>query len=365
MNDAEMMARALREARRGLGRTSPNPPVGSVIAAPNGTIIATGYHACCGQPHAEAMALAEAGERARGATLYCTLEPCCHYGRTPPCAEAIVAAGVARVIYAVTDPDPRCAGGGEAVLREGAIDVTSGVLESKVLELYEPYFKHKRTGLPFVTLKMALTLDGKAATKTGDSRWITGETSRELVHHWRDETDAVMVGVGTVLADDPQLTVRVDKADDREPLRVIVDSQARTPVKAQAMTGPGTCLVAVGPDAPAERVEALRDAGATVVEDGLGDSGQIDLQALFALLGARDVMSVLCEGGPTLAAGLVQQALVDKYRFFYAPKLVGDEARTGIGPLGIEKMVDAKHLQLRDVERVGEDILVTAYPSLL
>jgi diaminohydroxyphosphoribosylaminopyrimidine deaminase / 5-amino-6-(5-phosphoribosylamino)uracil reductase len=363
MNDSEIMARALQEARRGLGRTSPNPPVGSVIAAPDGRIIATGHHACCGQPHAEAVALAEAGERARGATLYCTLEPCCHYGRTPPCAEAIVAAGVARVVYAVTDPDPRCAGGGEAVLRKGAIEVTSGVLESEVLELYEPYFKHKRTGLPFVTLKMALTLDGKAATRTGDSRWITGEPARELVHHWRDEADAVLVGVGTALADDPQLTARVAKADDREPLRVIADSQARTPVTAKVVTGPGNCLIAVGPEAPAARVEALAAAGATVVEVGLGDDGKLSLPALLAELGRRDIMSVLCEGGPTLAAASVQQGLVDKYRLFYAPKLIGADAQTGIGPLGIERMSEAKRLQFRDVGRIGEDILITAYPA--
>ncbi|MHB8994908.1 MAG: bifunctional diaminohydroxyphosphoribosylaminopyrimidine deaminase/5-amino-6-(5-phosphoribosylamino)uracil reductase RibD [Armatimonadota bacterium] len=365
MNDCEMMACALQEARRGLGRTSPNPPVGSVIAAPDGQVIATGYHACCGQPHAEAVALAQAGERARGATLYCTLEPCCHYGRTPPCAEAIVAAGVARVVYAVTDPDPRCAGGGEGVLREGAIEVTSGVLEAEVLELYEPYFKHKRTGLPFLTLKMALTLDGKAATSTGDSRWITGEPARELVHHWRDESDAVLVGAGTLLADDPRLTARIEKADDREPLRVIADSQARTPLTAQAIIGPGNCLIAVGPAAPAARVAALKAAGATVVEVGLDNSGKLNLSALLAELGRRDVMSVLCEGGPTLAAALVQQGLIDKYRLFYAPKLAGADAQTGVGPLGVEKMSEALNLNIRDVERVGEDILVTAYPDLL
>ena len=365
MNDSEMTARALQQARRGLGRTSPNPPVGSVIAAPDGQIIAAGHHACCGQPHAEAIALAQAGEKARGATLYCTLEPCCHYGRTPPCAEAIVAAGVARVVYAVTDPDPRCAGGGEGVLRRGAVEVTSGVLESEVLELYEPYFKHKRTGQPFVTLKMALTLDGKAATRTGDSRWITGEPARELVHRWRDESDAVLVGVGTVIADAPQLTARIEKADDREPLRVIADSQARTPVTAQVVTGPGNCLIAVGPEAPAARRQALEAVGATVVEVGLDNNGELNLPALLAELGRRDIMSVLCEGGPTLAAALVQQGLVDKYRLFYAPKLIGADAQTGIGPLGLEKMSEALNLNIRDVERVGDDILVTAYPALV
>lgn len=362
MNDLEMMVRALQRGRCGLGRTSPNPPVGAVIATASQGIIASGYHRRAGEPHAEALALQEAGERARGATLYCTLEPCCHQGRTPPCAQAIVTAGIARVVYAVTDPDPRCAGGGEGLMREAGIEVLSDVLADEVAELYEPYFKHKQTGLPFVTLKMALTLDGKAATKTGDSRWITGEPARELVHRWRDELDAVLVGVGTVLADDPQLTARGPKLDDREPLRVIADSLARTPVTAQAVTGPGKCLVAVGPKASAQRVNALRDGGAEVVEIGAGADGRLSLPELFAQLGQRDLMSVLCEGGPVLAAGLVQAGLVDKYCLFYAPKLVGADGLAGLGPLGLEQMGQATALQLRGVERVGEDFLVTAYP---
>jgi diaminohydroxyphosphoribosylaminopyrimidine deaminase/5-amino-6-(5-phosphoribosylamino)uracil reductase len=273
-----------------------------------------------------------------------------------------VAAGVSRVVYAVTDPDPRCAGGGAGVLRGAGLEVASGVLEAEVAELYEPYCQHKRTGLPFVTLKLALTLDGKAATRTGDSRWITGEPARASVHRWRDEMDAVLVGVGTVLADDPQLTARGPQADGRQPLRVIADSHARTPVTVQVVTGPGHCLLAVGPEAPADRVQALTAAGATVVDVGCDQDGELSLPGLLAELGRRDVMSVLCEGGPTLAAALVQRSLVDKYRLFYAPKLAGGDALSGLGALGLDKMSEAVGLQLRDVERVGEDLLLTAYP---
>lgn len=363
MDDLELMREALRQARLGLGRTAPNPPVGAVIATKEKGLIARGYHHRAGEPHAEAMALQEAGEAARGATLYCTLEPCCHYGRTPPCAEAIIAAGVARVFYAVSDPDLRCAGAGEAALRAAGVEVIAGLLAGEVTELYEPYFKHKQTGQPFVTVKLALTLDGKVATATGDSRWITGEESRALVHRWRDETDAVLVGVGTVLADDPQLTARGPKLDDRQPLRVIADTHARTPATAQVLSAAGDCLVVVGGNASAARVEALRAAGAGVVGGEAGEDGKLNLRALLAQLGRMNIMSVLCEGGPGLAAGLVRAGLMDKARLFYAPKLVGGDGLPAFGPLGCQRMSEALALETRSVERVGEDVLLTAYPA--
>ncbi len=363
VSDARWLQSALQLARRGLGRTSPNPPVGAVIVADDGAVVGQGYHPRAGEPHAEALALRAAGERARGATLYCTLEPCCHHGRTPPCTEAIIAAGVRRVVYGLTDPDPRCAGGGAEMLRQAGVEVAQNLLEGGIAELYEPYVKHKITGRPFVTLKLALTLDGKVATRTGDSRWITGEPARALVHGWRNESDAVLVGIGTVLADAPQLTAREGNPDGRQPLRVIADTQAQTPPAAQVVTGPGQCLIAVGPDAPGERVEALRDAGAEVVSLA-AEAGHVSLPALLALLGERDVMSVLCEGGPGLAAGLVRAQLVDKFRLFYAPKLIGAEGLPGIGELGLERMAEAVALDPRGwpPRLVGEDILVTAYP---
>ncbi|MCE5238891.1 bifunctional diaminohydroxyphosphoribosylaminopyrimidine deaminase/5-amino-6-(5-phosphoribosylamino)uracil reductase RibD [bacterium] len=357
------MSSACRLARRGLGRTSPNPPVGAVVVGPDGTLLGRGWHRRAGEPHAEPLALGEAGESARGATLYCTLEPCCHQGRTPPCTDAIIAAGIRRVVYGLTDPDPRCAGGGAEMLRQAGLVVEQELLRGRIAEHYEPYVKHKTTGRPFVTVKLALTLDGKVATASGDSRWITGEQSRALVHGWRNESDAVLVGVGTVLADDPQLTVRPAPRDGRQPLRVIADSRAVTPPRSRVVTGPGGCLIAVSEGAPERRVRALREAGVEVIE--LPATGQhVSLAALMAHLGQRDVMSILCEGGPELAAGLVKARLADKYRLFYAPKLVGAEGLSGIGPLGLERMDEALAVELRQgtPRRVGNDLLVTAYP---
>ncbi|MEN6547499.1 MAG: bifunctional diaminohydroxyphosphoribosylaminopyrimidine deaminase/5-amino-6-(5-phosphoribosylamino)uracil reductase RibD, partial [Armatimonadia bacterium] len=239
------LQRAVELATRGLGRTAPNPPVGAVIVNTAGEIVGEGFHPRAGEPHAEALALRAAGDAAAGADLYCTLEPCCHHGRTPPCTEAIIAAGVRRVCYAMQDPDPRCAGGGAEALRAAGLEVSGPHVDETVTELYEPYLRHKQTGLPFVTLKLACSLDGKVATRTGDSRWITCEASRALVHRWRDQSDAVMVGIGTVLADDPRLTVRLAEdapssvgrglvpGQDRQPLRVVVDSTARTSPEAQ------------------------------------------------------------------------------------------------------------------------------------
>lgn len=361
MSDFRWMNSALHFAGRGLGRTAPNPPVGAVVVSADGEGVGRGWHQRAGEPHAEPQALAEAGERARGGTLYCTLEPCCHHGRTPPCTDAIIAAGIRRVVYGLTDPDPRCAGGGAEILRQAGLTVEQNLLQGEIAELYEPYVQHKTTGRPFVTLKLALTLDGKLATRSGDSRWITGDKARALVHRWRDQSDAVLVGLGTVRADDPQLTAREDNPDGRQPLRVIADTQARTPPMALAVTGPGQCLVAVGESAPPERVQALRDAGAEVVALPAPD-GHVRLADLMAHLGARDVMSVLCEGGAGLAAALVRAELVDKLRLFYAPKIIGAEGVSGIAALGLDRMGQAVRLDLREVQRIGEDVLTTAYP---
>ena len=246
------MHQALEEARRGVGRTAPNPPVGAVVVQ-DGQLVAAASHPGPGAFHAERLALVAAGERARGADLYCTLEPCCHHGRTPPCTEIIIASGVRRVWYGSADPDPRVAGQGEAALRAAGIEVTAGCLVEATDALYEPYFKHKRTGRPFLTLKLACSLDGRVATATGHSRWITGAATRRRVHAWRDEAEAVLVGVGTVLADDPQLTVRPAPADGRQPLRVVADTQARTPVTARLLREPGDTLIAVAETAPAEQ----------------------------------------------------------------------------------------------------------------
>lgn len=355
MSNQEFMRRALVLAARGLGRTAPNPPVGAVVVR-NGEVVGEGWHRRAGEAHAEPQALHAAGEAARGADLYCTLEPCCHHGRTPPCTDAIIESGIARVFYAAADPDPRCAGGGAQTLRRAGIEVFAGFQADEAAELYEPYFKHKRTGLPFVTLKLACTLDGKVATRTGDSRWITGEPARALVHQWRDQTDAIMVGSGTVLADDPALTARGPKQDDREPWRIVIDSRGRVPAEVQVLTGPGRCLIVRNDSPGAEPASGPRPASV------VAGNGHIDLARLLAWLGEHDVMSVLVEGGPGLAGVLVAQGLVDKYRLFYAPKLIGSEGLSAIGGLGLERMSEAKPLRLAHVDLIGEDILVTAYP---
>ncbi len=359
MIDEAYMRRALQLARQGLGRTAPNPAVGAVIVR-DGRVVAEGWHRAAGQPHAEAEALARAGTAARGADLYVTLEPCCHHGRTPPCTDRIIAAGIARVIYACGDPDPRVAGRGAAQLKAAGIEVISGVLEAEAKRLNEAYFKHKQTGLPFVTLKLACTLNGKVATRTGDSRWVTGCRAREYVHHLRDQNDAVMVGVGTILSDDPALTTRLPDGRGRDALRVVVDTGARTPATAAVIASESQagCLVAVGCNAPGERIVALRRAGAEVVVLPQTDRG-VDLESLMAELGRRDVMGLLCEGGPRLAGSLIAANLVDKLLLFYAPKLLGDElARDAVVGLNISRMGQALAVQVDEIQRIDDDILI-------
>jgi diaminohydroxyphosphoribosylaminopyrimidine deaminase/5-amino-6-(5-phosphoribosylamino)uracil reductase len=368
------MRRALDLAARGLGRTSPNPAVGAVVVT-GGRVVGEGCHQRAGEPHAEPLALAQAGAAARGATLYVTLEPCCHQGRTPPCTDAILAAGIARVVYACGDIDPRCRGRGEATLREAGVEVTRGVLEDEARRLNEAYIRHKLTGRPFVTLKLACTLDGHTATCTGDSRWISGEASRERVHRLRDRSDAIMVGVGTVLTDDPQLTARLPEGEGRHPLRVVVDALARTPADARVITGPGSCLVAVTEAAPPADVARLREAGAEVADLPAAEgSGQpaVDLPALMDHLGARAVMSVLLEGGAALAGAMVRAGLVGKHIYFIAPRLLGGTGAPVLAGPGVATMAEAQPLEFTSVEHLGRvgrgggdvmgDVMIEAYP---
>ena len=352
------MRRAIELSRLGVGRTSPNPAVGAVVVRGD-AVVGEGYHRRAGEPHAEALALRNAGDAARGADIYVTLEPCCHQGRTPPCTQAIIEAGIARVFYACPDPDPRCAGGGHAALQAAGIEVQGGVLAREAVAVNEAYLRHKRTGLPLVTLKLAMSLDGKVATRTGDSRWISGEQSRRLVHRMRDRHDAVMVGVGTVLADDPALTTR-DVPGGRDALRVICDTQARTPpgARAIAQNSDAGCIVAVGEGAPPERLGALREAGAEVLELPC-DGERLNLRALMSALAERNVMSVLIEGGGGLAWGALQAGLVDKVALFYAPIIIGGEgAVSGVGGAGVETVAEALRLSEVSWEPVGEDLLV-------
>ncbi|MBO8141259.1 MAG: bifunctional diaminohydroxyphosphoribosylaminopyrimidine deaminase/5-amino-6-(5-phosphoribosylamino)uracil reductase RibD [Firmicutes bacterium] len=351
---------ALALAARGHGTTWPNPMVGAVIVH-DGRIAGMGYHRRPGEPHAEVHALNDAGSLARGATLYVNLEPCSHHGRTPPCTEAIIAAGVRRVVAAIVDPDPRVQGRGIARLREAGIDVVVGVREAEARQLNEVYLKYKSTGRPFVLLKAAASLDGRIATVTGHSRWISGADARALVHRLRAVMPAVMVGIGTALADDPRLTARTDPPPPRQPLRVVVDSLARLPPHARMLKVPGSTLVAVTKAAPAERLRRLERAGAKVAV--LPDQdGRVSLPALMSELSRQGVAGVLLEGGATLNGAMIAQGLVDKVMFFLAPLLIGGRSAPGaIGDPGAQVLEEAPRLSDVTFEPCGADLLVTGY----
>jgi len=362
MTDMQLkfMRRAITLARKGVGKTSPNPAVGAVIVH-DGAVVGEGWHRRAGTPHAEVHALHQAGELARGSDVYVTLEPCSHFGRTPPCADALVAAGVARVYVGMVDPNPLVSGRGIERLRTAGIEVTSGLLQEECRRLNEPFIKHVTSGRPLVVLKSAMTLDGRTATGCGDSRWVTGEASRRLVHRLRATMDAVMVGVGTLLADDPELTVRLVRG--RSPLRIVVDSDLRTPVTARLLAaggGGGVLLATVCKD-PA-KIAALTAAGGEVIVCSSRD-GRVDLADLLLRLGSRGVQSILLEGGEILAGEMLRQGLIDRFLFFVAPKLVGGEGKGIFAGAGARLMRDASPLRIERISRVGDDLLLEAYPE--
>ena len=356
--DEQMMARAISLARNGLGRTSPNPLVGAVIVR-DGRIVAEGWHRKAGTPHAEIHALNMAGELARGATVYVSLEPCAHYGRTGPCAQALVEAGVSRVVVAMMDPNPKVAGKGIAILQEAGIQVTTGVLEQEARQLNEVFLKWMTTGLPFVALKTAMTLDGKIATAAGQSQWITNEASRYETHRLRDIYDGILVGINTALADNPSLTTRLKEYQGRNPVRIVVDSRARLPLTAKLVTdGAARTIVAVTEQAPAERVEALRSAGVEIIV--AGSSNHVDMQSLMEQLGAMKISSVLVEGGGSVNFSLLQAGLVDRVYAFIAPKLVGGrDALTPVEGEGFQELDRAVELENIQLRQLGSDVLLT------
>jgi diaminohydroxyphosphoribosylaminopyrimidine deaminase/5-amino-6-(5-phosphoribosylamino)uracil reductase len=357
-NDAKWMRQALRLAERGRGRTSPNPPVGALVIR-DGAIVGEGWHRGAGTPHAEIEALQAAAEAARGATLYVTLEPCTHQGRTPPCAPAVIASGVRRVVIGTLDPNPLIDGSGARALREAGIETEVGVLEGDAKRVIQAFAKHVRTGRPFLTAKAAISIDGRVAAADGSSRWITGPTARRDAHRLRAACDAIVVGVGTVAADDPQLTVRLRGYAQRQPLRVILDSSGRTPPTARAL-GAGA-LVAVTDKAPEEAREALRASGAEVREFPARD-GRVDLAAVLGELGRRGMLEALIEGGPGVLGDAVEQGLVDRYVMYVAPKLIGEAGPGLVAGVVVPNIEQARELQFVSVRHAGADLRIEAYP---
>ena len=358
--DPRFMDHALALAARGLGRTWPNPAVGCVIER-DGIVLGRGRTADGGRPHAETQALAQAGAAARGATAHVTLEPCAHHGATPPCAGALVAAGVGRVVVALRDPDPRVDGGGMARLRAAGIEVVEGVREAAARDLQAGFLSRVLHGRPMLTLKLATTLDGRIATASGESRWITGPAARAHVHAERARHDAVMVGAGTARADDPRLTVRGMGAAfeaGRQPVRVVLSRRLAVP--------PGGALTAGGPpvwmlhvlDAPAERVAALRARGVETLPCAAGPDGRLDLDAALRVLGDRGLTRVYCEGGGTLAAALLAAGLVDRLDAYVAGAAIGAEGIPALGGMGLAALADAPRLRLAQTRRLGADALL-------
>lgn len=356
--DEIFMREALRIARNAEGRTSPNPLVGAIIVK-DGKIIAEGWHRQAGTPHAEIHALNMAGELARGATLYVTLEPCSHFGRTPPCAQAIVEAGIKKVVAAMKDPNPKVAGRGFEILRSAGVEVDVGILEEKARKLNEVFIKWVTKKLPFTTLKFACSLDGKISTVGGESQWISCLESRKFSHHLRDLNDAILVGVGTVLADNPSLTTRL--VEGKNPVRVIVDSNARTPIESKVVTDSAAkTIIAVTENAPPEKISALKNFGVEIITAGASE--HVDLKILMRELAEREITSVLVEGGGTIHFSMLSAGLVDKIFAFVAPKIIGGKnALTAVAGAGFEKLSDAINLKNFTASTVGTDILISGY----
>jgi diaminohydroxyphosphoribosylaminopyrimidine deaminase/5-amino-6-(5-phosphoribosylamino)uracil reductase len=358
---SDYMARALALAEGALGSTSPNPAVGCVLVH-EGRIAGEGATQPPGQAHAEVMALRSAGAAARGAVAYVTLEPCSHFGRTPPCADALIDAGVSGVHVALLDPDANVSGRGVEKLRAAGIDVAIGDGEAESRRLLEAYLKHRATGLPFVIAKFAATLDGKIAASSGDSRWVAGEQARAWAHEHRTRIDAIMCGVNNVLLDDPRLTARPGGvAAGRQPLRIVADSRGRTPLDAKVLGPGGKTLIATTAASPLEWRAAVEAAGAEACVLPADAHGRVDLRALMRLLGERGVLSLLVEGGGVLHASLFEARLVDKVHAIIAPKIVGGALYPAVAGTGVAHMADAITLRDVEVQRLGDDVVIVGY----
>jgi diaminohydroxyphosphoribosylaminopyrimidine deaminase/5-amino-6-(5-phosphoribosylamino)uracil reductase len=361
------MGRALSLARLALGQASPNPAVGAVVVK-KGTVVGQGYTQPPGSHHAEVLALKRAGEAARGGVMYVTLEPCAHYGRTPPCTEAIISAGIKRVHMAMLDPNPIVSGRGKDELEQKGIKTYLGEDAEEAREINEAYIKYITTGLPFVTAKFAISLDGKIATRTGNSRWISGPESRKYVHCLRYTSDAIMAGANTVIADDPHLTTRCSGGKGgtarKQPLRVIVDGDGRIPLTAQVFKEPGETLLALGRTATPEERAAFAKVGAEIVELPATGS-RADLGKLLEALGKRQITSVIVEGGGILLGSLFDQGLVDKVIAFIAPVIIGGaEAKTAVAGRGVDEVAESFRLEGMKVAKLGDDLMVSGYVAV-
>jgi diaminohydroxyphosphoribosylaminopyrimidine deaminase/5-amino-6-(5-phosphoribosylamino)uracil reductase len=368
--DRSAMSRALELAARGLETAHPNPRVGCVIARGE-RIVGEGWHARTGEPHAEVHALRAAGDAAVGATAYVTLEPCSHHGRTPPCVDALLRAGIERVVFAVDDPNPRVNGRGAQVLREHGVRVESGLLAEAAADLNVGFLQRMRTGRPWVRVKLAMSLDGRTALANGDSHWITGPAARQDVQHWRARSGAVLTGIGTVLADDPRLDVRLEEPPQgaRAPLlRVVLDSRLRTPPQARLFSVPGeVLLVAAAPPAGEQAEHAQRRATlegrATLATLEPDAQGQVSLEALLALLGRRDINELWVEAGPRLAGALLGARLVDELILYVAPRLIGPQGRPLAELPGLVRLQDSPWFAIMDSRQIGADLRLRLRPD--
>ena len=359
MNDRDFMTRALELASKGEGSVNPNPLVGAVVVV-DSQIVGEGWHHQFGGPHAEINALNEAGDAANGATLYVTLEPCCHHGKTPPCAHRIIQEGIRKVVVATRDPNPAINGKGLATLREAGIEAHEGVMEQEAIQQNEIFLTFVRRGTPFVELKLAMSLDGRIATKTGDATWITGEQSRIEGHRLRRKHMAIAVGVETVIQDDPSLNVR--HVEGKDPVPIVLDTTGRIPLSAKLLQAPFKAVVATC-SMSEETEQQIREAGAQVWRLPEA-SGRVSIPALLARMAEEQLDSLLIEGGGEIAAAFVEAGAIDKVSFFYAPILIGGrEAAQGIGGIGIDKIADAMRLERVTIRRLGEDLYLMGYPA--
>ena len=362
MDDTQLMQKALRLAAQGCGTVSPNPMVGAVIVK-NDHVVGQGFHRAAGQAHAEVAAIQDAGVDTQGATLYVTLEPCNHFGRTPPCTEAILSAGIKRVVVAMKDPNPTVTGGGIERLKSHGVQVDTGICAQEARRLNEAFVKFVRTKQPFVTLKCAATLDGRIATKTGDSKWISGERSRAYVHHLRHAADAILVGIGTVRCDDPSLTTRLTDNKGVDPRRIVLDTHLSISENAKMLQleSKADTIVIAGPSVPQSKRALLEQKRATIYELPADHNG-IDLQALMNLLGQLAITSLLIEGGSRVIASALTSGIVDKVIFFYGPKITGGDDGVpickGPGPASIRECIPVGHVS---VQQLGDDAVVEGY----